>query len=125
MMDLFQEKRFFLFLKLAVVFYPIAFVGKHTFVGYCLQIMIPLSLYVTIELIKIGQVYFIHHDRQLFDPVTNSKGVECRALNITEDLGQASGDCSGCTYHILSVKQLYVINDLNIFVSAILINVFL
>ena len=51
--------------------------------------MIPLSLYVTIELIKIGQVYLIHNDIQLYDPISD-KRVECRALNITEDLGQVS-----------------------------------
>ena len=51
------------------------------------QVMIPLSLYVTIEIIKLGQVYFIHEDSQLYDKVTDKK-LECRALNITEELGQ-------------------------------------
>jgi len=51
------------------------------------QVVIPLSLYVTIELVKIGQVYFISQDLQLYHPESN-KRVECRALNITEDLGQ-------------------------------------
>lgn len=49
--------------------------------------MIPLSLYVTIEIIKLGQVYFIHEDSHLYDKVSNKK-LECRALNITEELGQ-------------------------------------
>lgn len=49
--------------------------------------MIPLSLYVTIELVKLSQVYFIHQDIHLYDPQSNRK-VQCRALNITEDLGQ-------------------------------------
>lgn len=53
---------------------------------YC-QVMIPLSLYVTIEIIKLGQVYFIHEDSQLYDKASNKK-LECRALNITEELGQ-------------------------------------
>ena len=51
------------------------------------QVIIPLSLYVTVELIKLGQIYQIHEDRHLHDP-TNNKKVFCRALNITEDLGQ-------------------------------------
>ena len=51
------------------------------------QVMIPLSLYVTIELIKLGQVYHIHEDKKLHDKDTEKK-VFCRALNITEDLGQ-------------------------------------
>jgi len=54
-----------------------------------LQVMIPLSLYVTIEMTKLAQVYYIHHNDDLYDPVTK-KRVECRALNITEELGQVS-----------------------------------
>ena len=52
-----------------------------------LQIIIPLSLYVTIELTKISQVYLIHNDPLMWDEV-HEKRVECRALNITEELGQ-------------------------------------
>ncbi|XP_076320991.1 phospholipid-transporting ATPase VD-like isoform X2 [Tachypleus tridentatus] len=52
-----------------------------------LQVMIPISLYVTIELIKLGHVFHIHHDLELYDEHTN-KRIECRALNITEELGQ-------------------------------------
>ena len=64
--------------------------------------MVPISLYVTIELVKLGQVYFINND---IGPQPMSVGVNpscadlyyaptdtrmlCRALNITEDLGQA------------------------------------
>ena len=51
------------------------------------QMIIPISLYVCIEGVKLGQVFNIHHDRELHDQ-TNHKRVECRALNITEDLGQ-------------------------------------
>lgn len=53
------------------------------------QIMIPLSLYVTIEMTKIGQVYHIGHDPALHDPESGRKA-ECRALNITEELGQVN-----------------------------------
>lgn len=49
--------------------------------------MIPLSLYVTIEMTKILQVYHIHNDPLLYD-AERKKPVECRALNITEELGQ-------------------------------------
>merc|ERR1740131_713051 len=52
-----------------------------------LQIIIPLSLYVTIELTKLSQVYLIHNDPLLYDSV-HEKRVECRALNIPEELGQ-------------------------------------
>lgn len=49
--------------------------------------MIPLSLYVTLEVCKIIQVYHIHNNVDLYDPVMD-KRTECRALNITEELGQ-------------------------------------
>lgn len=49
--------------------------------------MIPLSLYVTLEMCKIIQVYHIHNNVDLYDPVMD-KRTECRALNITEELGQ-------------------------------------
>lgn len=54
-----------------------------------LQVMIPLSLYVTMEMAKVGQVYHIGHDKELHDPETGRKA-ECRALNITEELGQVN-----------------------------------
>ncbi|XP_058885466.1 phospholipid-transporting ATPase VA-like isoform X1 [Acipenser ruthenus] len=51
------------------------------------QVLIPISLYVSIEIVKICQVYFIHQDLDLYDEETDSH-LQCRALNITEDLGQ-------------------------------------
>lgn len=49
--------------------------------------MIPISLYVSIEIVKVCQVYFINQDTELYDEETDSQ-LQCRALNITEDLGQ-------------------------------------
>ncbi|XP_019187260.1 PREDICTED: phospholipid-transporting ATPase 1-like [Ipomoea nil] len=51
------------------------------------QIMIPISLYISMELVRVGQAYFMVQDSQLFDEGSNSK-FQCRALNINEDLGQ-------------------------------------
>ncbi|KAL8190165.1 UNVERIFIED_CONTAM: putative phospholipid-transporting ATPase VA [Gekko kuhli] len=51
------------------------------------QVLIPISLYVSIEIVKICQVFFIHQDKDLYDEETDSQ-LQCRALNITEDLGQ-------------------------------------
>ena len=62
-----------------------------------LQVMIPLSLYVTIEMAKVVQVYHISQDPALFDPESGRRA-ECRALNITEELGQVS---SIFLFHIL------------------------
>uniref|UniRef100_A0A4W6EVR0 Phospholipid-transporting ATPase n=1 Tax=Lates calcarifer TaxID=8187 RepID=A0A4W6EVR0_LATCA len=52
-----------------------------------LQVLIPISLYVSIEIVKLGQIYFIHNDLALYNEQLDSR-IQCRALNITEDLGQ-------------------------------------
>ncbi|XP_014732813.1 PREDICTED: probable phospholipid-transporting ATPase VB isoform X1 [Sturnus vulgaris] len=52
-----------------------------------LQILIPISLYVSIELVKMGQVFLIHNDIDLYDEEAGLS-IQCRALTITEDLGQ-------------------------------------
>uniref|UniRef100_A0A5S6QGZ7 Phospholipid-transporting ATPase n=1 Tax=Trichuris muris TaxID=70415 RepID=A0A5S6QGZ7_TRIMR len=70
------------------------------------QIMIPISLYVTMELVKIGQVFTIGQDPQLYDKETHSK-VECRTLNIPEELGQVE--------HILSDKTGTLTENLMVF----------
>ncbi|XP_041668855.1 probable phospholipid-transporting ATPase VD isoform X2 [Cheilinus undulatus] len=52
-----------------------------------MQVLIPISLYVSIEIVKLGQIYFIHNDLALYNEQLDSR-IQCRALNITEDLGQ-------------------------------------
>uniref|UniRef100_A0A0D3FHZ1 Phospholipid-transporting ATPase n=1 Tax=Oryza barthii TaxID=65489 RepID=A0A0D3FHZ1_9ORYZ len=51
------------------------------------QIMIPISLYISMELVRLGQAYFMIRDTTLYDASSNSR-FQCRALNINEDLGQ-------------------------------------
>ncbi|KAG7032916.1 Phospholipid-transporting ATPase 1 [Cucurbita argyrosperma subsp. argyrosperma] len=51
------------------------------------QIMIPISLYISMELVRVGQAYFMIRDVQMYDETSNSR-FQCRALNINEDLGQ-------------------------------------
>lgn len=71
-----------------------------------LQVMIPLSLYVTIELCKILQVFHIHNNMDLFDSDTNKK-TECRAMNITEELGQVQHIFSDKTGTLTENKMLF------------------
>uniref|UniRef100_A0AAY4BBK9 Phospholipid-transporting ATPase n=1 Tax=Denticeps clupeoides TaxID=299321 RepID=A0AAY4BBK9_9TELE len=52
-----------------------------------LQVLIPISLYVSIELVKMGQVFFITQDIDLYDEKQDTR-IQCRSFNITEDLGQ-------------------------------------
>ncbi|CAJ1942061.1 unnamed protein product [Sphenostylis stenocarpa] len=51
------------------------------------QVMIPISLYISMELVRVGQAYFMIGDSRMYDKATESK-FQCRALNINEDLGQ-------------------------------------
>ncbi|KAG5676651.1 hypothetical protein PVAND_006470 [Polypedilum vanderplanki] len=66
-----KKESFYMFLRLIII----------------LQILIPLALYVTIEVCKLFQVLIIHNSIELYDPHTDKK-TECRAMNITENLGQ-------------------------------------
>ncbi|KAL2230883.1 phospholipid-transporting ATPase 1 [Sesamum indicum] len=51
------------------------------------QVMIPISLYISMELVRVGQAYFMIRDDRMLDKSSNSR-FQCRALNINEDLGQ-------------------------------------
>lgn len=51
------------------------------------QVLIPISLYVSIEFVKLGQIFFIHNDLELYNEQLDSR-IQCRAFNITEDLGR-------------------------------------
>ncbi|KAF8007544.1 hypothetical protein BT93_K1530 [Corymbia citriodora subsp. variegata] len=51
------------------------------------QIMIPISLYITMELVRLGQSYFMIGDNHMYDSSSGSR-FQCRSLNINEDLGQ-------------------------------------
>ena len=52
-----------------------------------LQVIIPVSLYVSIEVVKFVQVYFINWDLDMYYEA-GDRPFQCRALNINEDLGQ-------------------------------------
>lgn len=71
-----------------------------------LQIMIPLSLYVTIELCKLLQVHHIHNNSNLYCAATNKRS-ECRAMNITEELGQIQYIFSDKTGTLTENKMIF------------------
>uniref|UniRef100_J3LND6 Phospholipid-transporting ATPase n=1 Tax=Oryza brachyantha TaxID=4533 RepID=J3LND6_ORYBR len=51
------------------------------------QVMIPIALFISMELVRVGQSYFMVQDKHMFDDKTQAR-FQCRALNINEDLGQ-------------------------------------
>ncbi|GES94028.1 phospholipid-translocating ATPase [Rhizophagus clarus] len=51
--------------------------------------MIPISLYVTMEVIKLAQAYFINNDMEMYHPETDTPA-EARTSTINEELGQVS-----------------------------------
>ncbi|ONM31386.1 phospholipid-transporting ATPase 1 isoform X1 [Zea mays] len=67
-------------------------VGMQIFITFLMavivyQVIIPISLYISMELVRLGQAYFMGADKDLYDESSRSK-FQCRALNINEDLGQ-------------------------------------
>ncbi|CAG8673145.1 2613_t:CDS:2, partial [Dentiscutata heterogama] len=51
--------------------------------------MIPISLYVTMEIIKLAQIYFINNDIRMYNEETDTPA-ESRTSTINEDLGQVN-----------------------------------
>ncbi|KAH7837035.1 hypothetical protein Vadar_008720 [Vaccinium darrowii] len=59
------------------------FVGALILYGY----LIPISLYVSIEVVKVLQALLINKDAEMYDEVTD-KSVEAQTSNLNEELGQ-------------------------------------
>nr|CAB3500955.1 unnamed protein product [Digitaria exilis] len=51
------------------------------------QVMIPIALYISMEIVRVGQAFFMVQDRGMLDEERQAR-FQCRALNINEDLGQ-------------------------------------
>uniref|UniRef100_UPI00358E95FE phospholipid-transporting ATPase VD-like isoform X2 n=1 Tax=Myxine glutinosa TaxID=7769 RepID=UPI00358E95FE len=66
---------------------PLAGVCTFLIMIIILQVMVPISLYITIEAIKLGHVYFMQQDIDLYDCQQDVR-FQCRSLNIPESLGQ-------------------------------------
>jgi phospholipid-transporting ATPase len=75
--------------------------------------MIPNSLYIAIELVKLIQGMFINYDQGMIDPVTNIRAI-ARTSDLIEELGQVKiifSDKTGTlTKNEMEFKKCYI-ND--------------
>ncbi|CAL9097760.1 unnamed protein product [Musa textilis] len=67
-------------------------VGLETLISFLksviiFQVMIPIALYISMELVRLGQAFLMMQDKNMFDEGSKTS-FQCRALNINEDLGQ-------------------------------------
>lgn len=49
--------------------------------------IVPVSLYVTVEFVRVGQALFLYWDSKMYDPETKS-GLTPRTSNLNEELAQ-------------------------------------
>lgn len=77
-----------------------------------LQILIPLSLYITIEIVKLIHVYFISNDLEMYSE-DNDSGIDCRALNLTEELGNIQSIFSDKTGTLTENQMIFRAASIN------------
>ena len=76
-----------------------AAVGYHQIIiGFAIQFnnLIPLALYVSLEIVKIGQMMLLNSDAEMYDEESDTPA-KCNTNTILEDLGQIGYVCSDKT----------------------------
>ena len=68
--------------------------------------MIPISLYVVIELLKLGQGWFVNSDVKMYDLETSSFA-KCRNSDLIEELGQVEMVFSDKTGTLTMNKMIF------------------
>lgn len=65
-----------------------AFLGFLTFFSSLIlfQTLVPISMYVTLEIVKTVQAFFINNDVKIYHPETDQRAVP-RAWNLADDVG--------------------------------------
>jgi phospholipid-translocating ATPase len=64
---------------------------KEIIIGFAIQFnnVIPLALYVTLEIVKLGQMFLLNNDIEMYDEATDTPA-RCNTNTILENLGQVS-----------------------------------
>ncbi|CAI5441336.1 unnamed protein product [Caenorhabditis angaria] len=78
------------------------------------QTLVPISLYITVEIIKALQIYFISNDIELYDEKSD-RSIDCRSLSIPEELGTIT--------HVLSDKTGTLTENVMIFRNCAIDNI--
>lgn len=68
--------------------------------------LIPISLYVIIEMLKLSQAYLIGKDAQMYDKETQQYGL-CRNSDLIEELGQIDFVFSDKTGTLTQNKMIF------------------
>lgn len=68
--------------------------------------MIPISLYVVIEMLKLGLAYLVNSDVRMYDDETESFG-KCRNSDLIEELGQVEMVFSDKTGTLTQNKMIF------------------
>ncbi|KAM3543215.1 hypothetical protein ARSEF1564_003845 [Beauveria bassiana] len=115
-----ENRSFYLY---RIGFYDASVPFREIFFGFLIMFntLIPLSLYISLEIVKLGQLLLLH-DADMYDPVTDTPMV-ANTTTILENLGQISHVFSDKTgtltenlmrFRKLSVAGISVLHDMDI-----------
>lgn len=85
----------------------------HIIMGYAIQFnnVIPLALYVSLEIVKLGQMLFLNSDVEMYDEVSDTPA-RCNTNTILENLGQVGylfSDKTGTlTENVMTFRKMSV-----------------